>query len=137
VLHRRVYTSLPYNILLIPCSRVFLEKLTGAQLLKKFPAFYGTRRMDLQEVGCGDMDWIDLAQNIDRWWALVFVVMNLRVPLTCGEYVDWLRTGQLLKKDAAPWSEQALRLGFPSSLFPSAVCTKTLYAPLLPPYVVR
>ena len=27
--------------------------------------------MDLQEVGLGDMDWIDLAQNRDRWWAVV------------------------------------------------------------------
>ena len=79
MLHRLIYTSLPYNILLTPYSRV-LEKLTGSQLLKKFPAFYGTRRMDLQKVGCGVMDWIDLAQNTDRWRALVFVVMNLRVP---------------------------------------------------------
>jgi hypothetical protein len=28
----------------------------------------------------GDMDWIELAQDTDRWWALVNVVMNLRVP---------------------------------------------------------
>ena len=37
-------------------------------------------RMDLQEVGCGHMDWIGLAQDIDRWLALVSAVMNLRVP---------------------------------------------------------
>jgi len=37
-------------------------------------------KMYLQEVGCGGMDWIELAQDKDRWWELVNVVMNLRVP---------------------------------------------------------
>ena len=37
-------------------------------------------KMDLQEVGCRGMDWMDLAQDTDRWRALVSVVMNLQVP---------------------------------------------------------
>ena len=37
-------------------------------------------KMDLQEVGCGYMDWIGLAQDRDRWQTLVCAVMNLRVP---------------------------------------------------------
>jgi hypothetical protein len=37
-------------------------------------------KMDHREVGFGDVDWINLAQDKDRWRALVNTVMNLRVP---------------------------------------------------------
>jgi len=41
-------------------------------------------KMDLQEVGFRGMDWIELAQDRDRWWALVSTVMNLQVPKMRG-----------------------------------------------------
>jgi len=37
-------------------------------------------KMDLHEVRCGGMDWIALAQDRDRWRALVNVMMNLQIP---------------------------------------------------------
>jgi len=37
-------------------------------------------KMDLQEAECGGIDWVDLAQNRDRWREIVNVVMSLRFP---------------------------------------------------------
>ena len=51
------------------------------------PRWEDNIKMNLQEVGCGGMDRIELAQDWDRWRELVNAVMNLRVPKKLGEFL--------------------------------------------------
>jgi len=44
-------------------------------------------KMDLQEMGCEGMDWINVAQDRDRWQALVNAVINLQVPYNAGNFL--------------------------------------------------
>jgi hypothetical protein len=49
--------------------------------------------MDLHEVGCGGMDWIDLAQDRERWWTLVNVLYEPSGSIKCREFrlgENWL-----------------------------------------------
>jgi len=61
--------------------RVLVEKPEGKIPLGRPRRRWGDNiRMDLQQVGCGYVDWIGLAQDRDRWRTVVSAVMNLRVP---------------------------------------------------------
>jgi len=55
-------------------------------------------RTDLQEVGCGYMDWIGRAQDIDRWWILVSAVMNLRVLRNAGNFLTSCKPGSFSRR---------------------------------------
>ena len=94
--------------LLTPWCRVLLEKLTGLQLVKKFPAFHGTRRFItvLTSVRHLYLSWANPIQSTDPYptsWRSILILST------------------------------HLRLGLPSGVFLSGFPTKTLYAPLSSP----
>ena len=99
--------SLSY--LLTPWCRVLLEKLTGLQLVKQFPAFHGTRRLitTLTSVRHLSLSWASPVQSIyphpTSWRSILILSTHLR-------------------------------LGLPSGLFPSGFPNKTLYTPSPHPY---
>ena len=95
-----------HDDLLTPWCRVLLEKLIGLQLVKKFPAFHGTRRF-------------------------ITVLTSVR-----HLSLSWARPIQSIYPHPTSWRSililsTHLRLGLPSGLFPSGFPTKTLYTPPL------
>jgi len=94
--------------LLTPWCRVLLEKLTGLQLVKKFPAFHETRRFITTLTGVRhlSLSWASPIQSVyphPTYWRSI-LILSIH-----------------------------LRLGLPSSLLPSGFPTKTLYTPLSSP----
>jgi hypothetical protein len=109
--HNFLFTySLTYLLTysLTPYSTVLLEKLTGLQLVKKFPAFYGTRKF---------ITAFTSARHLSLSW-------TRSIQSTPLHFTFW-RSILLLSSH--------LRLGFLSNLFPSGFPTKTLYTPLPSP----
>jgi len=100
--------SILLTYLLIPWSRVFLEKLTSFQLVKKFPAFRGTWRFITAFTSARhlSLSWASLIQSMPphptSWRSILILYYHLR-------------------------------LGLPSDLFPSGFPTKTLYTSLISP----
>ena len=94
--------------LLTPWCRVLLEKLAGLQLVKKFPAFYGTRRF---------ITALTSFRHLSVSWASP-------IQFTYPHPTSWRSILILFIH---------LRLGLPSGLFPSGFPTKTLYTPLASP----
>ena len=66
--------------------RVFVGKHEGRRPLgRPRRRWENNIRMDLREVGYGCVDWMELAQDRDRWRAIVSAVMNFLDPIKCGE----------------------------------------------------
>ena len=104
----RILLNVRILYLLNPWCRVLLEKLTGLQLVKKFPAFHGTRRFitALTSVSQLSLSWARPIQSIyphPTTWRSILISTHLR-------------------------------LGLPSGLLPSGFPTKTLYTPSPHPY---
>ena len=94
--------------LLTPWCRVLLKKLTALQLVKKFPAFHGTRRF---------ITAFTSVRHLSLSWASP--IQSIYPHPTCWRSILILSTH--------------LRLGLPSGLFPSGFPTKTLYTPFSSP----
>jgi hypothetical protein len=67
--------------------RVLEGKPQGNRPLGRTRHRWENIKMDLLEVGCESMDWINVAQDRDRWWALMNAVMNLQVPYNAGNFL--------------------------------------------------
>jgi hypothetical protein len=67
--------------------RILVEKPEGNGPLGRPRCRWEDNMKADQEVGCGGMDWIELAQDRDRWWALVNAVMSLLVPQNAGNFL--------------------------------------------------
>jgi hypothetical protein len=67
--------------------RILVGRPEGRRSLGRPRRRWDNIKTDLQEVGWGSMDWIDMAQDRDRWRAVVSAVMNLWVPQNAGDFL--------------------------------------------------
>jgi hypothetical protein len=75
--------------------RVLVGRPEGKRPLRRPRRRLGDNiKMDLQKVEWGGMNWTDLAQDRNRWWAVVNAVMNLRVPPNAASFSRTLLPGE-------------------------------------------
>ena len=112
-------------ILLTPWCRVLLQKLTGLQLVKKFPAFYGTRRFitaftSLRHLS---LSWTSPIQSIyphrTSWRSSLILSTHLRLGLPSGLFPSGFPTNNLYTPSPHPYAPHAQPISFFSILSPA------------------
>ena len=111
-----------YEYLLTPLCRVLLEKLTGLQLVKKFPAFHGTRRIitALTIVRHLSLSWANPIQSIyphsTSWRSILILSTHLRLGLPSGLLHSGFPSKTLHTPSPHPYAPHAQPISF---FFPS------------------
>ena len=108
-----------------PCCRVLLEKLTGLQLVKKFPAFHGTRRFitALTSVRRLSLSWASPIQSIyphpSSWRSILILSTHLRLGLLSGLFLSGFPTKTPYTPSPHPYAPHAQPITFFSILSPA------------------
>ena len=114
--------------LLTPWCRVFLEKLTGLQLVKKLPAFHGTRRFitALTSVLPVSLYWASPIQYVHphptSWRSILILATHLRVGLPSGLFPSGSPPSPYTTPSPHPYAPHAQPISFFSILSPAQVC---------------
>ena len=110
--------------ILTPCCRVLLEKLTGLQLVKKFPAFHGTRGFitALTSVRLLSLSWASPIQSIyphpTSWRSILILSTHLHLGLSSGLFPSGFPTKTLYTPSSHPYAPHAQLISFFSILSP-------------------
>ena len=130
-----------FTYLLTPWCRVLLEKLTGLQLVKKFPAFHGTRRFitALTSVRHPSLSWASPIQSIyphpTSWRSILILSTHLRLCLPSGLLPSGFPTKTLYTPSPHPYASHVLPISFFSILSPAQYWVRSTNH-LAPRYVV-
>ena len=117
--------QISHNYLLTPWCRVLLEKLTGLQLVKKFPAFHGTRRFNtaLKSVRHLSLSYASPIQSIyshpTSWRAILILSIHLRLGLPSGSFPPVSPPRPYTPPSPHPYAPRAQPISFFSILSPA------------------